>query len=121
METLAKSKVGTRSSAHERVSVRRPMLPSWCHWLFGPLAAAIITLCATWIQIEDQIFQYQFFWVESLWWHRAAWFVGWVFLTLVYFFFLGLTNRAPISRSSARVLPACRRPIRRPVRARTCW
>ena len=51
METIAKSKVGTRSSAHERVSVRRPMLPSWCHWLFGPLAAAIITLCATWIQI----------------------------------------------------------------------
>lgn len=97
METIAKSKVGTRSSAHERVSVRRPMLPSWCHWLFGPLAAAIITLCATWIQIEDQIFQYQFFWVESLWWHRAAWFVGWVFLTLVYFFFLGLTNRAPVA------------------------
>lgn len=95
METIAKSKVGTRSSAYRRVSVRRPMLPSWCHWLFGPLAAAIITLCATWIQIEDQIFQYQFFWVESLWWHRAAWFVGWVFLTLVYFFFLGLTNRAP--------------------------
>lgn len=95
METIAKSKVGTRSSAYRRVPVRRPMLPSWCHWLFGPLAAAIITLCATWIQIEDQIFQYQFFWVESLWWHRAAWFVGWVFLTLVYFFFLGLTNRAP--------------------------
>lgn len=97
METIAKSKVGTRSSAYRRVSVRRPMLPSWCHWLFGPLAAAIITLCATWIQIEDQIFQYQFFWVESLWWHRAAWFVGWVFLTLVYFFFLGLTNRAPVA------------------------
>lgn len=97
METIAKSKVGTRSSAYRRVSVRRPMLPSWCHWLFGPLAAAIITLCATWIQIENQIFQYQFFWVESLWWHRAAWFVGWVFLTLVYFFFLGLTNRAPVA------------------------
>lgn len=60
METLAKSKVGTRSSAHERVSVRRPMLPSWCHWLFGPLAAAIITLCATWIQIKTRFFSISF-------------------------------------------------------------
>lgn len=95
METIAKSKIGTRPVVRDRVLVKRPMMPSWCHWLFGPLAAAVITLCATWIQIEGQIFQYQFFWVESLWWHRAAWFAGWVFLTLVYFFFLGLTGRAP--------------------------
>lgn len=97
METIAKSKIGTRPAVRDRVQLRRPMMPSWCHWLFGPLAAAVITLCATWIQIEGQIFEYEFFWVESLWWHRAAWFVGWVFLTLVYFFFLGLTGRAPVA------------------------
>lgn len=97
METLAKSKAGAKASAGIRTGIRLPQLPSWCNWLFAPLAAAVITLCATWIQLEEQIFTYRFFWVESLWWHRAAWFAGWVFLTLVYLFFLGLTNRPPVA------------------------
>lgn len=95
METIAKSELCTRPEIQARARTGRPMLPAWTNWLFAPLAAAVITLCATWIQLEEQIFQYQFFWVESLWWHRAAWFAGWVFLILVYLFFLGLTNRPP--------------------------
>lgn len=97
METIAKSRERARAVPHARARGRRPALPLWSHWLFAPLAAAVITLCAAWIQLEGQIFTYQFFWVESLWWHRAAWFAGWVFLTLVYLFFLGLTGRAPVA------------------------
>lgn len=60
METIAKSGARARAVPHARARSRRPVLPRWCHWLFAPLAAAVITLCAAWIQLEGQIFTYQF-------------------------------------------------------------
>ena len=48
-------------------------------------------------RLKTRFFSISFSGQESLWWHRAAWFVGWVFLTLVYFFFLGLTDCAPVA------------------------
>lgn len=97
METIAK----LRKQYIARMTC--PTLPRWCNWLFAPLATAIITFCATWIQLENQIFEYRFFWIESFWWHRAAWFAGWVFLTLVYLFVLGLTGRPTIAVISTSV------------------
>ena len=49
METIAKSGARARAVPHARARSRRPVLPRWCHWLFAPLAAAVITLCAAWI------------------------------------------------------------------------
>lgn len=97
MKTMIASNRFVLSCAKIRDFVYLRRLPSWYNWLFAPFAAAVITLCATWIQMEEDIFSYQSFLVENLWWHRAAWFVGWVFLTLVYLFFLGLTNRPPLA------------------------
>ncbi len=97
METIVNSQTASSAPVEEDVRKRLRKLPRWVSWLFVPLAAALITFCATWIQIEDQIFTYRFFWVESFWWHRAAWFAGWAFLILVYLLILGLSNRHAVA------------------------
>lgn len=87
--------VPSRTKVQDFVQLRQ--LPSWCNWIFAFAASAVITLCAAWIQMGDEIFSYQFFVIETVWWHRAAWFVSWMFLTLIYLFFLGMSNRPPVA------------------------
>lgn len=104
METIVNPQTESSTPLEEAVHTRFGKLPSWLGWLFVPLATAIIIFCATWIQIENQLFTYRFFWVESFWWHRAAWFAGWVFLMLVYLFLLGLSNRHVVATIGTSIL-----------------
>lgn len=103
METLVRRRAAARLDTAD-TAVRPRLLPGWANWIFAPLAAAIITFCAEWIILGADLFTYRFFWVESFWWHRAAWFAGWVFLTLVYFTLLGLTNRPVWATAGTSVL-----------------
>ena len=63
MENILNSQPISSAIPEESAQLRKSS--GWLSCLFVPLAAAIITFCATWIQIEDQIFTYRFFWWKA--------------------------------------------------------
>lgn len=106
MDTLVRNQTAAQAAPHHasRIRLRGLTLPVWANWIFAPLAALLINFCAAWIHLGSDLFRYQFFWVESFWWHRAAWFAGWVFILLVYLAFLLLSHRPTVAVTGTSLL-----------------